>query len=44
MIFYFYQLPKVIHWHDAITCKGKVSVDQLQLLYFLNIFISLKVL
>ena len=26
---FFFQSPKVINWHDANTCKGKVPVDQL---------------
>ena len=28
-VFFFFQSPKVIHWHDANICKGKVPVDQL---------------
>ena len=31
MIFFLFQSPKVICWHDANTCKGKVPVDQLPL-------------
>ena len=26
-----FQSPKVIYWHDANTCKGKVPADQLLL-------------
>ena len=29
--FFLSQSPKVIYWHDANTCKGKVPVDQLLL-------------
>ena len=35
MIFYFFQLPKVIYWHDVNTCEGKVPVDQL---HYVTIF------
>ena len=31
---FLFQKPKVINWHDASTCKGKVPVDQL--LYYLS--------
>ena len=34
---FFFQSPKVINWHDANTCKGKVPVDQLPIVTGKNV-------